>query len=262
MCLTRSMLLAGMFSLLAGSGCSSEPAQAVAEPATPTTQSVSDAKDDDQIENAAKYRIELQQLQYVDDKCHWLDATSRVALDITVEEQAAWVLDKASSKALELPDVFNEARAKAETTTCDDDQMKVRFLYTTWQQRVTWALRAQAMLDGEGRPTWFAQQSPVRAWRKALDETVDALKEQYEASISAFQPQFETEAIQLLSLVCPNAPHQCPVEGVEVDATKPYGKAYAEVWVKSATTFAQALDKDPVKVPPLPGADGDETSAP
>jgi len=256
--IARSLLCICVLSLLAGSGCSSEPAaQAQAEPVSPVDPALA-AK----IDNAAKYRIELQQLQYVDDKCQWLDATSRTALDITVEEQAAWVLDKASADALELPEVFNEARAKAETTTCDDEQMQLRFRYTTWQQRVTWALRAQALLDGEGRPQWFAEQSPLLAYRKALDETVDELKEQYKASISAFQPQFEAEAVQLLSLICPNAPHQCPVEESEADVSEPYGKAYAEVWVQKAAVFAEALDKDPVKVPPLPGAEEAEAAAP
>jgi len=259
--LTGFMLLAGMFSLAAGSGCSSEPAaQAAAEPATPTTQSASDSNVDVQVENAAKYRIELQQLQYVDDKCHWLDATSRVALDITIEERAAWVVDKASVDALGLPEVFNEARAKAETTTCDDDQMKVSFLYTTWQQRVTWALRAHALLDGEGRPAWFAEHSPVLAYRDALNETVDALKAQFEASISAFQPQFETEAVQLLSLLCANGSQQCPLDGIETSES--YGKAYAQAWVSSAAAFAEALANDPVKLPPMPGSEEDGASAP
>jgi len=256
--IARSLLCACVFSLLAGSGCSSGPAAQAAEAdsASPVVDPALAAR----IDNAAKFRIEMQQLQYVDDKCRWLDPTSRTALDITVEEQAAWVLDKASSSALELPEVFNQARAKAETTTCGDEQMKVRFRYTAWQQRVTWALRAQALLDGEGRPAWFAEQSPVLAYREALDETVDELKEKYQASISAFQPQFEAEAVQLLSLLCPNAPHQCPVEESEADVSEPYGKAYAEVWVQKATAFAEALDKDPVKVPPMPGAD--EASAP
>jgi len=259
--LACSLCFAGMLSLLAGAGCSSEPAaqpQAGQVELTPEQQAELEAK----IENAAKYRIELQQLQYVDDKCQWLDPTSRVALDITVEEQAAWVLDKASAGALELPEVFNEARAKAETTTCDDEQMKVRFRYTTWQQRITWALRAQAMLDGEGRPAWFAEQSPVLAYRESLDETVAAMKEQFEASISAFQLQFEAEAVQSLSLLCPNAPHQCPLEKAEDETGEPFGKAYAEVWVKSAVAFAQALDKDPVKFPPMPGSEEEEATAP
>jgi len=257
----RSLYFAGMFSLLAGAGCSSEPAaqsQAGQVELTPEQQAALTT----QVENSAKYRIELQQLQYVDDKCQWLDPTSRVALDITVDEQTAWIVDKASADALELPDVFSEARAKAETTACDDAQTKMRFRHTTWQQRITWALRAQALLDGEGRPEWFAVQSPVLAYRESLDEAVNAMKAQYEANIAAFQPQIEAEAVQALSLLCPNAPHQCPVEEAEVDVSESYGKAYAEVWMQSVTTFASALDKDPVKFPPMPGSEEDEASAP
>jgi len=256
--IARSLLFASLFSLIAGSGCSSETA-AQAQPELSPEEQVALAT---KIDNAAKYRIELQQLQYVDDKCQWLDRTSRVALDITVEEQAAWVLDKASADALERTEVFNEARAKAETTACDDADMKVRSRYTTWQQRITWALRAQAMLDGEGRPAWFAEQSPVLAYRESLDETVAAMKAQFEASIAAFQPQFEAEAVQMLSLLCPNAPHQCPAEASEIDIGGPYGKAYAEVWVQSATAFAEALSKDPVKLPPMPGSEEDAAGAP
>jgi len=260
--IARSMLFACVLSLLASSGCSSEPAaqpQAGQVELTPEQRAALDA----QVENAAKYRIELQQLQYVDDKCQWLDPTSRLVLDITLDERTAWVVDKASADALELPDVFNEARAKAETTACDDAEMKVRFRYITWQQRITWALRAQALLDGgEGRPEWFAVQSPVLAYRQSLDETVEAMKVQFEANINAFQPQFEAEAVQALSLLCPNAPHQCPLEKTEDETGESFGKAYAEVWVKSATAFAQALDKDPVKFPTMPGSEEDEASAP
>jgi len=259
--LARSLVLACVFiGLLAGSGCSSEPvAQAQAEQVelTPELQAALASR----VENTAKYRIELQQLQYVDDKCHWLDATSRVALDITVAEQAAWVLDNASADALERPEVFNEA--KAETTTCDDAEMKVRFRYTTWQQRITWILRAQALLDGEGRPEWFAEQSPVLAYREMLDGTVEAMKAQFEAEIAAFQPRFEAEAMQVLSLLCPNAPHACSLDGVEMmNLGASFGKAYAEVWIQSATAFVQALAKDPVKLPPMPGSEEDTASAP
>jgi len=255
MCRHRFILSACVFGLMAGAGCSSEPAaQAQAAP-TPE-----DAALATQVDNTVKHQIQLQQLQRVDDRCHWLDATSRVALDITAQEQAAWVVDKASAEALDAPEVFNESQALGETS-CDDQDMQVKFRYTTWQQRVTWALRAQAMLDGEGRPAWFAAQSPVLAYRDALDETVDALKEKYTASIAAFQPDFEIEAVQMLSLLCPNAPHECPFEEDELHPRESYGKAYAEVWVQSATAFAKALAQDPVKLPPMPGSE-DDTSAP
>jgi len=258
--LARPMLLTCLFTLSAGSGCSSEPAAQVPAELSPEQQAALTAK----IDNSAKYRIEMQQLQYVDDKCHWLDPTSRTALDITVEEQAAWVVDKASADALEMPEVFNQARAKAETTACDDEQMKVNFRFTTWQQRVTWALRAQALLDGEGRPAWFAAQSPVLAYREALNETVDAMKAQYETAIAAFQPRFEAEAVEALAKICPNAPHECPLPAPasELGIDAPFGKAYAEVWVHSATAFAEALSKDPVKLPPPPGAEEAEASSP
>jgi len=256
--IARSLLFASLFSLIAGSGCSSESAAQAQPELSPEEQAALATK----IDNAVKYRIELQQLQYVDDKCHWLDATSRIALDVTVDEQTALVLDKASADALELPEVFNEARAKAETTACDDADMALRFRFTTWQQRVTWALRAHALLDGEGRPAWFAEHSPVLAYRDALTETVDALKAQFEASIAAFQPQFEAEAAQLLSLLCPNGPQQCPLPDAGADTGESYGKAYAEAWINSAATFAQALAKDPVKLPPMPGSEEDGAEAP
>jgi len=256
MCRHRVILSVCLFSLMAGAGCSSEPAAQVQAAPTPEDTALA-AK----VDQAVKYQIELQQLQGVDDRCHWLDATSRVALDITVQEQAAWVVDKASAEALDAPEALNKSRALAEAVTCDDQDIEAKFRYATWEQRITWALRAQAMLDGEGRPAWFAAQSPVLAYRDALDETVNAMKAQLGANIAAFQPQFETEAVQMLSLLCPNAPHECPLEEDGLHPRESYGKAYAEVWVQSATAFAQALAQDPVKLPPMPGSE-DDTSSP
>jgi len=256
--IARSVCFAAVLSLVAGSGCSSESAAEVQQAELTPEQAALAA----QIDTAVKYRIEMQQLQYVDDKCHWLDATSRVALDITVDEQAAWVLDKASADVLERPEVFNDIRAKAEATACDDKKMTLNFRYATWQQRITWGLRAQALLDGEGRPAWFAKQSPVLAYRDALNETVDAMKAQMEASISAFLPRIEAEAAQMLALTCPNAPHQCPLDASAEATAESYGKPYAEVWLRSATAFAEALAKDPIKFPPMPGSEEDEASTP
>jgi len=102
------------------------------------------------------------------------------------------------------------------------------------------------------------------AYREALDETLEAMKEQFEASINTFQPRFEAEAVRALSLTCPNAPHQCPAPTVELESEidTSFGKAYAQAWIQSATTFAEALAKDPVKLPPIPGSEADEAPAP
>jgi len=54
---------------------------------------------DAQIEHVVKHIGELQAIQLVDDRCQWLDSTSRFALNITVDERRAWLAEKSPDTA-------------------------------------------------------------------------------------------------------------------------------------------------------------------
>lgn len=200
----------------------------------------------EQIDLGQRQYLELVRMQLIDDRCHWLDATSRVAVNATAAERQAWLADRASSQAVdEAAKAANTQQADA--TDCDNanDAFAVRF--GAWQMRITWTLRAQAMLDGEKRPAWFSTQSPTLEFRPALNETLAALNAKYGASITQSQPGIEQQAIQMLALACPKQPSNCPTL-----AATGHSKAYAQAWVEQATRYAAALAKDPVKLPEPP----------
>lgn len=198
------------------------------------------------VQQVQRQHLELTRMQLIDDRCHWLDATSRIALDATVAERRAWLQDKAPGQDSNPTDIAtNTEQAKAVDCASARDATATRF--GAWQMRVTWALRAQALLDGGERPAWFSRQSPVLPFRKALDETLAALTEKYGSSIAISRPGIEREAVQMLALACPGKSHNCPAED-----SAGYGKDYALVWVQQSAKFAEALAKDPVKLPPMP----------
>ena len=219
-----------------------DTAATAAQPAATATQ--------EQKDPAVRQYSELTQMQLTDDRCHWLDATTRVALNATAAERLAWLNDQ-SPRLQPDPAALAAAKAHAEAARCDEgnrnpDTLSVR--YGAWQMRATWAMRAQALLDGGQRPAWFSQQSPVLPFRKALDETIAAMKTKFGESVIAGLPAIEQEAEQMLALACPNQPNACPSDK---PATK-VGKDYAQAWVMQAATFAEALAKDPVKLTPVP----------
>lgn len=189
--------------------------------------------------------LQLIQMQLLDQRCHWLDATARTALDATVAEREAWLLDQAVDRPGQAQLASAKAKAAAVDCASKGDAQAVRF--GAWQMRVTWTLRAQALLDAPDRPQWFARQSPVQPYAKALDEALSALQARYPGSIAQARPGIQAEAVHMLASACPNAPHRCAVE----DPTA-HGKAYAQAWVGQATAFAGALAKDPVKLPDPP----------
>jgi hypothetical protein len=190
--------------------------------------------------------LELTRMQLIDDRCHWLPATARVALDATAAERKAWLQDKAPGQTTSAAEVESNTK-QANAVVCTDTNLATGVRYGAWQMRITWTLRAQALLDGNGRPAWFSQQSPVLPYRKTLEETLAALNEKYGSSIENSRPGIEQEAVQMLALACPSKPHQCPA-----GETSGYGRNYAQAWVQQSARFAEALAKDPVKLPPIP----------
>lgn len=195
------------------------------------------------VQQAQLQHLELTRMQLIDDRCHWLDSTSRAALDATTAERLAWLQEAAPGQGAAPADIAaNAERAKAVECTASTDRLAIR--YGTWQMRITWALRAQALLDGADRPAWFAQQSPVRPYRAALDETLAALKERYGSDIANSRSAIEAEAVQMLAVYCPNKPQRCKSE----PATS-HGKDYARIWVQQSAKFAAALAVDPDKLP-------------
>ncbi len=198
------------------------------------------------VQQAQLQHLELTRMQLMDDRCHWLDRTSRTALDATEAERLAWLREAAPGQNASSADVAaNAERAKAVNCTNSGDAVAIR--YGAWQMRVTWVLRAYALLDGEDRPAWFTQQSPVRPHRGALEETLAALNEKYGGAIANSLPGIETEARQMLAAYCPNKPQRC-----ENTSSPAHGKDYARVWVQQSARFAAALAADPIKLPPLP----------
>lgn len=198
------------------------------------------------VQQAQLQHLELARMQLIDDRCHWLDPTSRAALDATEAERRAWLREAAPGQSASAADIAaNAGRAKAVNCTSSGDAVAVR--YGAWQMRVTWTLRAYALLDGKDRPAWFVQQSPVRLHRGALEETLAALNGKYGASIANSLPGIESEARQMLAVYCPNKPQRC--ENIPAPT---HGKDYAGVWVQQSARFAAALAADPVKLPPIP----------
>ena len=188
-------------------------------------------------------------MQLIDDRCHWLDKTSRAAIDATAAERQAALDEFGPEWAVPAKDTASNT-ALAGTTDCNSADSAHSIRYGAWQMRVTWVLRAHALLDGAAHPAWVAKQSPTLPFRPALDETWSAINEKYGDSVEIAGPGIQAEAIQMLALTCPNAPHECPVDPAA--PAQNHGKAYAQVWVDQATKFAEALAQDPIKLPPPP----------
>lgn len=247
--LTAALVLAASTTACQGKALPDTATDAATDAAGDTAQPAATATQE-QKDPAVRQYSDLTKMQLTDDRCHWLDATTRVALNATAAERLAWLNDQ--SPRLQ-PDAaaLAAAKAHAEAARCDEgnrnpDTLAVR--YGAWQMRATWALRAQALLDGGQRPAWFTQQSPVLPYRKALDETIAALNAKFGESIALGQPAIEQEAEQMLALACPNKPNACPSDKPAAKV----GKDYAQAWVMQAAIFAEALAKDPVKLTPVP----------
>lgn len=172
---------------------------------------------------------ELDRMLALDARCGWLDPAAHAALSATAAERRAWLAWQEGAPA---------AAAQAGELACDNPQLRTSVQYGAWQMRVTWALRAYALLDGGDRPAWLSGLSSVGTQRAVLQAVSDGLDARYAASIQQVRPGIEQEAQQMLAARCPAKAQAdaCP--------TLPRDEAfaaYAETWLEQAEAYAAVL---------------------
>lgn len=239
--LALSLMLA-----LATGGCHSAPAP---EPTEQTEAAVQPTEQPqvtpEQMKIAAQQYVELQRMTALDDRCSWLDPAARAALDSTLGERAAWLGWQGGDMAQVQADA--QKAVTADATACSDKEIRHTVELATWQMRVTWALRAHALLPGADRPTWFVDLSTVEQQRPALEEAVATLLSRYEAAIQAAQSATRDEAEMMLAARCEATGAGCPANGDDHFA------AYAQAWLTHAEGYADRLKAVEDKVGTMPG---------
>lgn len=249
----KPLALSLTLALVAG-GCHSAPApeapeQAETAPAPPQRQDVTPQ----QKELALRQYVDLQRMIALDDRCEWLDPAARSALDGTQSERAAWLvwqgedMEQAQDEA---------ARAAAgDATACGNEQIRHAVQFGAWQMRVTWALRAHALLSGADRPAWSAGLADVEQHRPALEAAVATLRSRHEPAIQAAQPAAADDAQVMLAVI------HC--EPAEAGCTASHGDkawaTYAQAWLTQAENYAAALDLVDDKAGRMPGWSDDAT---
>lgn len=182
---------------------------------------------------------ELDRMLALDARCNWLDPAARSALAATAAERRAWLAWQGGEPA----------DPQAGKPSCDDEQLRTAIQYGAWQMRVTWALRAHALLDGADRPAWLSGLSTAGGQRDALQEASDGLDARYAASIQQARPGIERETQQMLAArcnartraeACPNLPRDAAFS------------TYAERWLEQAEAYAAVLATvdDKIGTPP------------
>lgn len=198
-----------------------------------------------QRELAGRQVEELDRMLALDTRCNWLDPAARAALAATAEERRAWLAWQNGEPAAPQP----------ADASCSNKEVRTAVEYGSWQMRVTWALRAHALLDRSGATSWQSGLSSVEAQRAALQEASDGLEARYAASIQQARPGIESEAQQMLATrcqatACPTLPHD------------PAFAAYADVWLKQAEAYAVVLAGMEDKLGAPPADDEDANTAP
>ncbi|KAF1686617.1 hypothetical protein B1992_06820 [Pseudoxanthomonas broegbernensis] len=217
-----------------------------AETAKPATD---EADPTQQLQLASRQYAELQQMLSLDKRCHWLEPAARTALDATAQERLAW-FNAHGGQAGHPEAAARQAVAAEASLDCTSEKAKglsKAIQYASWQMRVTWALRGEALLDGTGRPAWYKGKSGIAAaHRAALEEAAKGLEAKHGVSIQRIRPGIRQEAESLLAVRCTAADRECP------KADSPALRAYAEEWLKQAERYAAVLSKtkDKVGAPP------------
>lgn len=198
-----------------------------------------------QRELAGRQVEELDRMLALDTRCNWLDPAARAALAATAEERRAWLAWQNGEPAAPQP----------ADASCSNKEVRTAVEYGSWQMRVTWALRAHALLDRSGATSWQSGLSSVEAQRAGLQEASDGLEARYAASIQQARPGIESEAQQMLATrcqatACPTLPHD------------PAFAAYADVWLKQAEAYAVVLAGMEDKLGAPPADDEDANTAP
>lgn len=194
---------------------------------------------------------QLSQMQALGTRCGWLEPVAAKALTLTVAERGDWLQSQGATAASLAADAAT-GKAKAAKVACESPEAAgheraIRF--ASWQMRVTWALRAEALLPGKGRPAWFAGRSNVESQRSALEQAIDGLRAKYPESIAPAIGGIATEAAGFLAQACPGKSAQaCPKTDADAAARR-----YATAWVKHAEAYAAVLAraKDKIGAPPV-----------
>lgn len=182
---------------------------------------------------------ELDRMLTIDARCEWLDPAAHAALSATAAERRAWLAWQGGEPAA----------PQSGEPACDDAQLRTAVQYGAWQMRVTWALRAHALLDGGDGQAWLNGLSSANAQRDILQEVSDGLDARYGASIQQARPGIEQEAQQMLAARCQSK--------AEADACPALPRddafaAYAETWLEQAEAYAAviATADDKIGTPP------------
>lgn len=219
---------------------------AAAQPASSRVTAAA-PKPDPQL--VARQYAEYSEIRALGERCKWFGALERQALQSTLSERKAWLAahggkpDQAEAEARKRIG----AAANFPCTGAKADLRQREIKRVVWQTAVTWTLRSQALLDGEGRPAWYRGQSKVAAHRAALDRRTAELQAEFAKSLNTARPQIQAEAEKMLGLAC--KPHKdakaaCPT----IPAADAAFKDYAKAWVAESEAFAAVLET----APPVP----------
>jgi len=182
---------------------------------------------------------ELDRMLALDARCKWLEPAAHAALSATAAERRAWLAWQGGEPA----------PAQSVEPPCEDTKLRDSIQYGAWQMRVTWALRAHALLGGDDQPVWLSGLSSVDAQRDALQQASDGLEATYAASIQQARPGIEQDAHRMLAARC-NAKAEadaCP----ELPRDAAF-ETYAEAWLQQAEAYAAMLATvdDKIGAPP------------
>lgn len=224
-------------------------APAPAGKATPATPAAAADDSQHQLQLASRQYAEMQQMLALDTRCKWLEPIARTALEASAQERLAWFNahggepghpEAAARQAV-------AARAALACNSPEAQELAQAIRYGTWQMRVSWALRGEALLPGAGRPDWFKDKSTVAMHRAALEEAASGLEDTYGASIKRARKAVREEAEALLAVRCTASDKACPATTLDAGA-----RAHADAWVKQAERYAAALSgtRDKVGAPP------------
>lgn len=235
----------GLLALACGTALAAPPAAPASRPAAAPA-----APDPaQQLQLASRQYAELQQMLALDKRCHWLEPIARTAVEATAQERLAW-FDSHGGTSGQAQASAEQAIAREASLDCKSgkaNSLAEGVRHAAWQMRVTWALRAEALLDTSDRPAWFKGKSSVAGQRAALQETVATLRSRYDVSIKAAQAGIQQEAERMLATRCTAADAGCRLE-----SASPATRAYAREWLKQAEAYAAALLRvtDKVGAPP------------
>lgn len=231
---------------LAASACGASPTTTPVTGTAPATPAPAlEQPDDKQLGFDMRQYAELQQMLALGTRCEWLQPAERTAIANTAEERLAWLAlwdgDTAQAEA-----GAREAVARSESTDCGDESgedLRKSVLYGAWQMRITWALRAHALLDTAERPAWIKGLSQAGEYRAVLDETLQALSERYKDDIGNALSDIQIETERALASTCPESRTDCP-ESVE----SPEFAAYASTWIRLSEDYAAVLAETPDRI--------------